>query len=62
MGKKDVEEKRFMQIPENFADLCNGVLFGGEQIIKPAELEDSPTEVLKEKALVIAKKIATIRP
>ena len=38
-----------MQIPENFADLCNGVLFGGKQVVKPEELEDNPTEVLKDK-------------
>ena len=43
-----------MQIPENFADLCNGVLFGGEQIVKPEELEDSPTETLKEKSSVMS--------
>ncbi|MCR4991371.1 MAG: hypothetical protein K6A38_10995 [Lachnospiraceae bacterium] len=52
MGKKDVEEKRFMQIPENFADLCNGVLFRGEQIVKPEELDDSPTETIKDKSSI----------
>ncbi|MBR5357102.1 MAG: hypothetical protein IK121_09310, partial [Lachnospiraceae bacterium] len=54
MGKKDIEEKRFMQIPENFADLCNGVLFGGKQVVKPEELEYNPTEVLKDKSSVMS--------
>ncbi|MCR4789433.1 MAG: Rpn family recombination-promoting nuclease/putative transposase [Lachnospiraceae bacterium] len=54
MGKKDIKEKAFMKIPANFADLCNGVLFEGEQVIKPDELEEAGTEVLKKENSVFS--------
>ncbi|MCR4789435.1 MAG: Rpn family recombination-promoting nuclease/putative transposase [Lachnospiraceae bacterium] len=54
MGKKDIKEKAFMKIPANFADLCNGVLFEGEQVIKPEELEEAGTEVLKKENSVFS--------
>ena len=40
MGTKDIVEKTLEGIPEIFADIVNGLLFHGEQIIFPDELED----------------------
>ena len=40
----DVVLKNYWQNNEQFADLFNGVLFDGEQIIKAEELEDVDTE------------------
>ena len=39
MGKADVAVNRWLEDNERFASLCNGVVFGGQQVIKPEELE-----------------------
>ena len=39
MGKADVAVNRWLGDNERFASLYNGVVFGGQQIIKPEELE-----------------------
>ncbi len=40
MGKKDISVKLWLKNNRRFADLFNGVCFGGKQVIKPEELED----------------------
>ena len=42
--KPDTVLKNYWRNNEQFADLFNAVLFGGEQVIKPEELEDVDTE------------------
>lgn len=42
--KPDTVLKRYWNDNEQFADLFNGVLFAGEQVIQPEELEDADTE------------------
>ena len=42
--KPDTALKNYWNNKEQFADLFNAVLFGGEQIISPDELEDANTE------------------
>lgn len=42
--KPDTVLKNYWNDKEQFADLFNAVLFDGEQIIKPEELEDADTE------------------
>lgn len=42
--KPDIVLKNYWQNNEQFADLFNAVLFDGEQVIKPDELEDIDTE------------------
>lgn len=48
MGKADVAVNRWLEDNERFASLCNGVVFGGQQVIKPEELEnlDRETDIL----------------
>ena len=48
MGKADVAVNRWLVDNERFASLCNGVVFGGQQVIKPEELEnlDRETDIL----------------
>ena len=42
--KPDTVLKNYWSNNEQFADLFNAVLFDGEQVIKPSELEDADTE------------------
>ena len=42
--KPDVILKDYWRNNEQFADLCNAVLFDGKEVIKPGELEDMDTE------------------
>lgn len=39
MGKKDEYQYDYLDNNERFADQVSGALFGGEQVIKPYELE-----------------------
>ena len=40
MGKADVILKQWLRNKVRFADLFNAVVFNGEQVIKPEELEE----------------------
>lgn len=42
--KPDIVVKNYWRNNEQFADFFNAVLFDGEQVIKPDELEDIDTE------------------
>ena len=47
MGAKDTKAKEYLSDNERFADLCNAVLFDGEQVIKAENLQEKDsTEVL----------------
>lgn len=47
MGKKDTKAKEYLSNNERFADLCNVVLFDGEQVISVESLQErDSTEVL----------------
>ena len=47
MGEKDTKAKEYLADNERFADLCNYVLFGGEQVITADALEErDTTEIL----------------
>lgn len=43
--KNDTVSKDFWRDNEHFADLFNAVLFGGEQVVKPDNLEEMDTDV-----------------
>lgn len=45
MGKEDVYESDYLENAEVFADLVNGVLYHGEQIVKPQELQEQDGEL-----------------
>ena len=44
MSKKDSVSKEFFKTPERFADTCNGILFGGCDIISPLDLSEEDVE------------------
>lgn len=45
MGRKDVEEKAYFNDVLRFADVCNGILFQGNEKILPNELDEADTEL-----------------
>ena len=45
MGKADVYESDYLEKEEIFADLVNGVLYQGRQVVKPQELREQDTEL-----------------
>ena len=50
MGKGNAAVRQWMSNPKRFADLFNGMVFEGEQVIRPEELEpaDGETDLLLE--------------
>ena len=40
MKEKDIAEKILEDYPDVFADIVNGFLFNGNEVVKPEELED----------------------
>lgn len=48
MGKADIAVKNWLSDNERFADLFNGMIFGGRQVIRPEELEtlDRETDII----------------
>lgn len=44
MGQKDLAAKQFERSPEVFADIMNALIFEGEQIVSPKDLQPAPTE------------------
>lgn len=45
MGKTDVFESDYLENDDIFADLINGVLYQGEQVVKPQELREQDGEL-----------------
>ena len=45
MGKTDVFESDYLENAEIFADLVNGVLYEGRQVVKPEELSEQDGEL-----------------
>ena len=41
MGQKDIAEKIFEDYNDVFSDIFNGIVYGGEQVIKPEELSNA---------------------
>lgn len=46
MGQKDLAAKQFECSPEVFADIVNALIFEGEQVVLPGDLQPAPTESL----------------
>ena len=44
MGKADIAVKNWLSDKERFADLFNGTVFGGKQVVLPENLEDMDRE------------------
>lgn len=45
MGKADIYESNYLENEEIFADLVNGILYQGEEIVKPPELSEQDGEL-----------------
>ena len=43
MGERDTKAKEYLSDNGRFADLCNVVLFGGEAVVKPEDLQERDT-------------------
>ncbi len=41
MGKKDLYQSDFYESRERFSDAFNGILFGGQEVMRPEELEEA---------------------
>ena len=39
MGQRDLYQSDFYEDKSRFADVFNGILFGGKEVMKPEELE-----------------------
>ena len=48
MGRKDQQSKLFFEKNERFADLMNGIVYNGKQVLKPYELEEMNIEQITE--------------
>ncbi len=46
MGKPDIYQSGYFEDRRRFADLVNGVLYGGRQLVKPEELQELDTELV----------------
>ena len=48
MGRADIAVKNWLNDNERFADLFNGVVFGGRQVVRSEELEsmDRETDII----------------
>ena len=58
MGLQEIIAIEYLSQPEVFADLFNGVVFGGKQVIKPEELYETDTR----QQFMIAEQTANHRP
>ena len=50
MGQKDLSERKLFEFNDVFADVVNGLLFSGEEVVKEDELEDIPSKSNLRKA------------
>lgn len=60
MGKKDITLKDYFADRNRYADLLNGSLFNGQQIIKSEELQDTDTVQSKSDNRAILERINDI--
>lgn len=46
MGQKDLAQNDYLNDKHRFADMCNGILFQGNDIIKPGELQEVGEDIV----------------
>ncbi len=46
MGQKDLTQKNLEQYPDVFADIVNALLYEGESVLLPQNLQSAPTETM----------------
>ena len=57
MGQQDLYQSDFYEDKNRFADVFNGVLFGGKEIMKPEELENEDSVIVGLKKKKNLKKV-----
>ena len=57
MGQKDLAQNDYFNDKVRFADVCNGVLFHGEAVIKPEELQESVSDIVYKEEVGKRRKI-----
>lgn len=57
MGEKDILQKNYLAKPERFADLFNGAIFDGEEILRATELSECDTVISKTESGMLIEKI-----
>ena len=57
MGKEDVYESDYLENPEIFADLINGVLYQGKQVVSPRDLSELYGELRSIFKFIVKKNI-----
>lgn len=56
MGKEDILLKSYLGDARRYADLWNGALFGGRQLVRPEGLEEASPVLLKERETFLEKR------
>lgn len=51
MGKKDLSLKAYLADPARYADVYNGSVFGGAQVLDASQLEKTATVIVKAGAV-----------
>lgn len=46
MGEKDLAHNDYFSDRHRFADVCNGILFQGREVIRPEELEEAEQDII----------------
>lgn len=46
MGQKDLAQNQYFRDKRRFADVCNGILFQGREVIRPEELQEKETDII----------------
>lgn len=60
MGKKDLSLKTYLSDPVRYADIYNGSVFGGVQVLDASQLEEAGTVVTKADGGVLLERICDI--
>lgn len=46
MGQKDLAQNEYFKDKRRFADVCNGILFQGREVIRPEELQEKEADII----------------
>ena len=46
MGQKDLAQNEYFKDKWRFADICNGILFRGKEVIRPEELQEKEADII----------------
>ena len=46
MGQRDLAQNDYLNDTTRFADMCNGILFQGQDVIRPEELQEVGEDIV----------------